>query len=133
MIAACKMRAANVATLKTDTNRRTVSSSKCNSAAHQLKRRLRADGYLRLEIANRDFWNCGICKLPIDQALKHPDPGFGSLDHIVPRSQGGSHEPHNLRIVHLVCNLSRRDDFDPAELLVGPSAMQNLLRGTLDA
>jgi len=90
-------------------------SAECNSAAHQLKRKLRnrgktaSDGYVRIEIAERDGWSCGICDGPIDRALRYPDPDCLSLDHIVPVSRGGSSEPENLQASHWICNVRRRD------------------------
>jgi len=57
---------------------------------------------------------CGICGLPIDTALTYPDPESLSLDHIIPRSKGGSHAASNLRATHLRCNVARGDrDAEP--------------------
>jgi 5-methylcytosine-specific restriction endonuclease McrA len=50
---------------------------------------------------------CGICNQPIDLRLKWPDPMSYSIDHIVPRSLGGSHAANNLRAAHNKCNASR--------------------------
>jgi len=50
---------------------------------------------------------CHICALPINLALRYPHPGSLSLDHVLPRSRGGSDAVTNLRPVHLRCNLSR--------------------------
>lgn len=94
-------------------------SVRCNESAHQLKRKLRArgadaglghvDGYVRAQIAERDKWRCGICGGRVSKTLRHPNPRAGSLDHVVPVSQGGTSDPANLRLTHLVCNLRRRD------------------------
>lgn len=48
---------------------------------------------------------CGICGLEMDPALKRPDPGSRSLDHIVPLAAGGTHTQGNLQYAHLICNL----------------------------
>lgn len=89
-------------------------SQACNYGAHALQRKLRArtgdegkPGYLRAFICRRDKWTCGICREPVDSVLRHPDPRCVSLDHIVPVSHGGSNDLWNLRLTHLVCNLSR--------------------------
>jgi len=89
-------------------------SRACTWQAHRLKRKLRArggngavDGYIRSQIADRDKWRCGICGGSVHKARRHPDPMCGSLDHIVPVSQGGTSEPANLRLTHLVCNVRR--------------------------
>ena len=89
-------------------------SAECNSRAHQLKRKLRTrgggnTGFVRAEIAGRDGFTCGICAEPVDMVLAYPDPGFASLDHILPVSHGGSSEPENLRLTHLLCNVTRRN------------------------
>lgn len=61
-------------------------------------------------IAKRDKYRCGICGDRVDMKLKHPDPGFPSLDHIVPLAHGGDDlNPANLQLAHLRCNLSKRD------------------------
>lgn len=61
-------------------------------------------------IAKRDRYRCGICGERVDMTLKHPDPGFPSIDHIVPLAKGGSDiDPANLQLSHLRCNLAKRD------------------------
>ena len=55
----------------------------------------------------RDNGKCGICGDHIDTALKHPDPRSLSLDHIIPRSKGGSHSATNLQAAHLSCNVAK--------------------------
>jgi 5-methylcytosine-specific restriction endonuclease McrA len=32
-----------------------------------------------------------------------------SVDHIIPRALGGTHDPENLQLTHLVCNLIKHD------------------------
>jgi hypothetical protein len=90
-------------------------SKRCNEAAHALQRKLRArtgqddkPGHLRASICVRDQWICGICAQPVARDREYPDPLAPSLDHVVPVSQGGTNDPANLRLVHLVCNLRRR-------------------------
>lgn len=56
----------------------------------------------REAIFERDGWLCGICG---EQVERH----HASLDHIVPISLGGAHEPSNVRLAHSLCN-SRRGD-----------------------
>lgn len=89
-------------------------SQECNNKAHQLQRKLknRANeegkrGYLRTEICERDKWICQICKKPVKRNAHHPNPQAPSLDHIIPVSKGGSSDPSNLQLTHLVCNLKR--------------------------
>lgn len=59
---------------------------------------------LRLEIYERDGWECYLCSLPIDRESHWNDNFAPSLDHLVPRSAGGSHNAENLKTAHRVCN-----------------------------
>ena len=69
------------------------------------------DAPTRRAIYERDGWVCQLCGDPIDfDASAHADRA--SLDHIVPQSRGGSHDPSNLRMAHVGCNARRRDRVD---------------------
>lgn len=57
----------------------------------------------------RDKGLCQICLEPMDTSVKYPDPMSFSIDHLIPRSQGGKHDFDNLRIAHLACNYQRGD------------------------
>lgn len=59
------------------------------------------------EVADRDGWTCGICSELVDRNLSYPDPLSPSLDHVIPLSRGGSHDPSNVQLSHLACNLSK--------------------------
>ena len=63
----------------------------------------------RYAIYNRDQWTCGLCGLPVDREWDFNSPNAPTLDHIVPRSQGGAHDPSNLTTAHAYCNAIRRD------------------------
>ena len=67
------------------------------------------------ELALRDGTDCGICGNPVDMSLTKEDDGLmcPSVDHIVPRARGGSHEPSNLQLAHLVCNMRKSDRVMP--------------------
>ena len=68
----------------------------------------------RRAIYERDGWTCQLCDGVIDPgATEHADRA--SLDHIVPQSRGGSHDPSNLRMAHVGCNARRRDRVDDLE------------------
>jgi 5-methylcytosine-specific restriction endonuclease McrA len=62
------------------------------------------DPKLRLEIYERDGWNCHICSAPVDREAHFNENLAPSLDHLKPRSMGGTHEPENLKTAHRVCN-----------------------------
>lgn len=62
----------------------------------------------RLAIYERDGWTCWLCGLPVDG---DDDPKSGrfypTLDHVIPRCDGGDHSDENLRCAHRSCNSSR--------------------------
>lgn len=60
-----------------------------------------------IDIFIRDLWTCGICREPVDQTARHPDASSPSLDHIIPLSRGGAHEPENVQLAHLSCNMRK--------------------------
>lgn len=62
-----------------------------------------------LRLAERDGWICQICFEAIDPSLSYPDPGYRTVDHIIPRAWGGEDTYANTRIAHLVCNMRRHD------------------------
>lgn len=61
----------------------------------------------RDEIAARDAYRCHLCRKRVDMARVWPDPLSPTLDHLVPLSKGGAHEPANVRLAHAECNLSK--------------------------
>jgi len=63
-------------------------------------------GYL----AERDAERCGICGKRVDITLKSGPRGDDrgpSVDHVIPRSKGGSNDFANLRLTHWRCNRKR--------------------------
>ena len=68
------------------------------------------DPKLRLKLYERDDWLCHLCKEPVDRSAHFNDDFAPSLDHLKPRSKGGSDEPGNLKTSHRICNATRRDD-----------------------
>jgi hypothetical protein len=65
------------------------------------------------ELGERDGWTCWICSEPVDRLLCGRHPLMPSYDHVVPSSRGGSDEPDNLRLAHLLCNIRRGKGEDP--------------------
>lgn len=55
-------------------------------------------------LVDRDGTLCSICGEEVDLALKKPDMFSPSVDHIIPYSLGGTHDPENLALAHLWCN-----------------------------
>lgn len=70
----------------------------------------------RYGIYRRDGWVCQICMEPVDPDLPPGTPWSASLDHILPRSEGGSNDDANLRLAHFNCNTERGATPDGAQL-----------------
>lgn len=89
----------------------------CDGCRENMRQRFkyRVSGHTQREraeltdrIGDRDGWVCQICRRRVSRAAySHADPMSKTLDHIIPRSHGGSDDPSNLRIAHQRCN-SRR-------------------------
>lgn len=66
---------------------------------------------LRLAIYERDAWSCWICKEKVERDIEYSyeeyNPLYPSLDHVIPRSKGGSNHPDNLKLAHVQCNALR--------------------------
>jgi 5-methylcytosine-specific restriction endonuclease McrA len=86
--------------------RRKVHAQRRNAKERGAQRTLPVD---RREIFARDNWTCGLCREKVDAALKFPHRMSATLDHIVPLSKGGSHEPSNVQLAHFVCNCRKKD------------------------
>jgi 5-methylcytosine-specific restriction endonuclease McrA len=62
------------------------------------------------QIAERDGLACGICGQLVDLGLSRADGLMcPSIDHIIPRARGGTHDPANLQLAHLYCNMVKSD------------------------
>lgn len=57
---------------------------------------------------------CYWCSQPIDLTLRWPHPYSLSVEHLVPRSKGGTNHITNLRPAHLIENQSRGNSTDEA-------------------
>ncbi|ACV09799.1 HNH endonuclease [Jonesia denitrificans DSM 20603] len=65
---------------------------------------------IRKAIYERDGYVCWICNKLCDTSVDpqtHNDAP--TLDHIIPRSKGGTHEESNLKTAHRICNSLRGD------------------------
>lgn len=68
-------------------------------------RRAAIPGHVREAVIRRDGYVCGICAEAVDASDVH-------LDHIKPRSKGGSDAITNLQVAHSTCNLRKGAKFD---------------------
>lgn len=84
--------------------RRMASTRRCKKCAHTDNRPWRK---LIPAIIERDGLTCGICDEQVDPDLSYPDLRYLTVDHIIPRSCGGTNDLTNLRVAHLLCNSLR--------------------------
>jgi 5-methylcytosine-specific restriction endonuclease McrA len=57
------------------------------------------------KLAERDGWACHLCGEPIDPRAKGKRKA--TLDHVLPRSHGGTGALSNLKLAHESCNQAR--------------------------
>lgn len=76
---------------------------------------------VRNAIYERDGWRCGLCGDPVTAGLDYTDLWSATLDHIEPRSKGGSDAPENLQLAHRWCNsvINDRSELGSDFLLAG--------------
>lgn len=62
---------------------------------------------VRRAVYERDDYVCHLCGCYVDTLCGHNDGEAPTLDHVIPRSLGGSHGFDNLRTAHRSCNGKR--------------------------
>lgn len=78
---------------------------RCAACRREHRRRERRGYPISLaELAFRDRYRCGLCHRKVNLALVVPHPGAPTVDHVLPRSRGGTDEPVNLQLAHFLCN-----------------------------
>jgi len=60
-------------------------------------------------IYTRDRWTCQLCHAKVAKHKTYPEPMSASLDHVIPLAKGGTHEPANCQLAHLICNSTKSD------------------------
>lgn len=84
----------------------------CSKVCRDKNRNARSYGLSwldRMALFARDGWKCQICSEPVDYTADPLTDWYPTLDHIVPRSKGGSDDLSNLRTAHRWCNSVRGD------------------------
>lgn len=61
----------------------------------------------RRRIFERDQWTCQLCGRKVKRDAVAPHPLSPTIDHIVPLSEGGAHEPANVQCAHFKCNVDK--------------------------
>jgi 5-methylcytosine-specific restriction endonuclease McrA len=68
---------------------------------------------IRREIYERDGWTCYLCDKPLDLSAGPNGNRAPSLDHVIPRSKGGTHDPSNLKTACRSCNSRKGVSYEP--------------------
>lgn len=89
-------------------------SRKCGDSDMKDRRNARKRGayvapVYRAQIFARDKWVCQLCGRKVKRGAVAPHPLAPSLDHILPISKGGTHEPANAQLAHFGCNSLKGD------------------------
>lgn len=58
------------------------------------------------DISERDGNRCHLCRKAVPDKV-WPHPLSPSLDHVIPLSRGGIHDPDNVKLAHLRCNVEK--------------------------
>jgi HNH endonuclease len=88
----------------------------CRDPARPMHRPLGTLTILASELIAEDVGPEELLDWPIEdthETARRYDPLAASIDHIVPRSRGGTNDDGNLQIAHLRCNLLKHDDAHP--------------------
>ena len=86
-------------------------STRCSKNHSERKRgQFRVSKRLRYAIYERDAWKCRLCNKRVGKSYDFRHPRGAVLDHIVPRSLGGSDNPENLQLAHRICNAYKSAD-----------------------
>lgn len=82
---------------------------------------------MRAYLEARDGRGCGRCGDPIE-------PGeTASIGHIVALAHGGTDDPRNLRLEHLVCNVDAKADGDRARIVAPPIRVVDVARAVFQS
>lgn len=88
---------------------RPCSERKCAADRDRRNGRFKVAPVRRQRLYERDHYRCYLCGAPTRSDVPTDHPWAPSLDHVVPRSQGGSDRDANLGTAHRWCNVARGD------------------------
>jgi hypothetical protein len=80
-----------------------VSKRLCDKCCHRSASLYMSADALRL----RDGDACALCGLPVPATARKPHPLAAEVDHVLPISRGGTHDPENLALTHKTCNIAK--------------------------
>lgn len=81
---------------------------------------------VRRALLERDAFTCQLCFEVVDRDAHPGAPLYPALDHVVPRSKGGSDDVSNLRTAHNFCN-ARKSDMTLSEFRTKFPNIQSLI------
>lgn len=88
---------------------RSTRISRDHPSRRRRRKNWRVSVAVRLGVYARDGWRCRLCGGRVPKGKQVPHPKAATLDHIVPRSRGGSDDATNLQIAHYMCNVMKSD------------------------
>ncbi|MEU2106485.1 HNH endonuclease signature motif containing protein [Nocardia sp. NPDC019255] len=65
-----------------------------------------------------DGYRCHLCRRKTDPTKVAPHPRSPTIDHVIPLSKGGTHEPSNCRTACFHCNATKGDRGGGEQLLL---------------
>lgn len=78
---------------------------------HKLKENGKINWSITLKkLYKRDKGICHLCGKKVDMNLDINDNWYGSIDHVIPVSKGGTHTWDNVKLAHRKCNSLKRDN-----------------------
>lgn len=92
--------------------RQAYCSKHCTAGAARDRRAARKrDAYVadvwRAAVFERDGFRCKLCGGRLAMKQKAPHPKSPTIDHVIPLSLGGTHEPANCQSAHFWCNSAK--------------------------
>lgn len=74
--------------------------------------------YTLADIAARDGFRCGLCRRKVNMALTVPHRRAPTVDHIVPRANGGHDVRVNVQLAHFICNSRKQANSQFEQILL---------------
>jgi hypothetical protein len=99
-----------------------VNKRDARHARAQRRRALKRDAFVspvfRRKVFESDGYRCHICNKMTNKNAIFPHPKAPTIDHLIPLSKGGTHEPVNCRTAHFMCNSIKSDRLAGDQLIL---------------
>ena len=92
-------------------------ANKAKNVGHKERKKIR-----RVAIFERDSYICWMCEKTCDPSLRVPHPDTPTIDHLVPQSLRGTHDPDNLATACFRCNSTRGASWNIPTCAISPAA-----------